>query len=276
MNSKKFLMGAAVSAALLLAAPMASACALTAWSTANGTPIAGQPNDATPVARYSGVCGMQADAIGDFVVDETPAGEQSFNAQFYYYTGDRAGNADVYQARSASGGTNLPIRVQHDGTNLIFSTNGSATTRTVAVTDNRWYAISLQWLAGAGTGSLTISVIGAGSDTPLNTPAITGVSNGSDTIEEARLGLVAGTNTSGVATFDAYDSRRTTVPARLCRCDSNNSGSISVADAVQALNEFINGTLATGQPDCNEGGTVTVADGVGALNIFINNGGVCP
>lgn len=270
MNSKKVLLGAAVSAALLFAAPMASACSLTAWTSSNGTPIAGQPDDATPVARLSGSCGMLADAVGDFVVDGTPQGEALYNARFYYFTGNLSGQRSIFEGRSASGGTNQPILVQHDGTNLTFSTNGSATTRTVAVQDNRWYAIELAWAAGAGTGSLGITVTGAGSATPLSTPAITGVSNASDTIEEARLGFVAGSGT-GAGTFDAFDSRRTTVPGRLCRGDANNDNLLGVQDRIAITNEILafGAPVSQGQPDINEDGVVAVADRIGVTNAIL-------
>lgn len=270
MNSKKLLLGAAVSAALLFAAPMASACALTAWTSTNGTPIAGEPDDATPVSRYAGRCAMQADAVGDYVVDGTPAGEGEYHVRFYYFTGSLSGQRSIFEGRSASGGSNQPILVQHDGTNLTFSTNGSATTRTVAVEDNRWYAIELVWTAGAGTGSLAITVTGAGSATPLNTPAITGVNNGSDTIEEARLGFVAGSGT-GTGTFDAFDSRRTTDPDRLCRGDANGDNVPGAQDRIAMTNEILafGEPVSPGQPDMNEDGLVSPLDRIAITNAIL-------
>ena len=273
MNSKKLLLGTAISAAMLLAAPMASACSLSAWTSTNGTPIAGEPTDGTPVARYAGSCGMQADAVGDYVVDGTPTGEASYNARFYYYTGNRTGDANIFEARSSNGATNLPIRVQHDGTSLIFSTNGSATTRTVAVTDDRWYSIELEWTASA-TGSLNITVTGAGSLTPLNTPAITGVSNASDTIEEARLGLVTGSG-AGAVNFDAFDSRRTTQPGRLCVGDAVPDGVRNVFDIGGIIGEINATSLSAGQPDVTEDGFMNVFD-LGAIIPLINGTPACP
>ncbi len=274
MNSKKLLLGAAVSAVLLFAAPMASACVLSAWSTTNGTPVAGDPVNES-IARYSGECAMQADSVGDFVEDNTPNGEAAYNARFYYYTGNRTGGAaNIFEAQSASGSTNLPIRVQHDGTSLIFSTNGSATTRTVAVTDDRWYSIELAWAAGAGDGSLDIIVTGAGSLTPLNTPSITGVNNGSDTIENARLGLVAGSGT-GAVNFDAFDSRRTTTPGRLCVGDAFPDGTRSVQDIGAIIGEINVTSLSAGQADVTEEGQVNVFD-LAALILIINGTPACP
>ena len=275
MNSKKVLLGAAVSAVLLFAAPMASACALSAWTATNGAIIAGQPNDATPVSRLSGLCAARAAAIGDFVTDASPTGETTYQARFYYYTGNVTGARNVFEGRSAAGASNLPIRVQHNGTSLIFNTNGSATTATAPVSANRWYAVELAWAAGAGTGSLAITVTDAGTDTPSFTQTIGSVNNGSDTIEEARLGFISGTGT-GAANFDAFDSRRTTTPGRLCRGDANNSGTRTGADATAVINEFVNGVLATGQPDANGNGQVVGSDASSIITAFLNTGSACP
>lgn len=267
MKTNKLLLSVALGAASLVAATTASACSLTAWSATAGTPVANQPNQSPSVARYSGVCAMQADAIGDFVTDNTPADEASYRVRFYVFTGTHTGGtADIFQARNGSG-TNI-IRVQNTGTQLIFGMNGTATTRTAAVVANRWYSVELAWEASA-TGSLNITVQGAGSATPIAVAPITGVNNASDRIADARLGKISGSGT-GFMNFDAFDSRRTTSPGRLLRGDANGNGAVTSTDAVQALNEAVNGTLAVGQPDANENGSVTGTDAVVILNIVVN------
>jgi hypothetical protein len=266
MKTNKLLLSVALGAASLMAATTASACALTAWSATAGTPVANQPNQSPSVARYSGVCAMQADAIGDFVTDNTPANEASYNVRFYVFTGTHSGgSADVFQARN-TGGTNM-IRVQYDGTQLTFGMNGTGTTRTAAVTANRWYSVELAWEASA-TGSLNITVQGAGSATPIAVTPITGVNNSSDRIDDARLGKIAGAGT-GFMNFDAFDSRRTTSPGRLLLGDANGNGSVNVGDAITIRNEALGGALAIGQPDANENGIVNVGDAIAARNIAL-------
>jgi hypothetical protein len=272
MKTNKLLLSVALGAASLMAATTASACALTAWSATAGTPVANQPNQSPSVGRYSGLCAMQADAIGDFVTDNTPANEASYNVRFYVFTGTHTGGAaDIFQARN-TGGTNI-IRVQNSGTQLTFGMNGTATTRTASVVANRWYSVELAWEASA-TGSLNITLFDESNGNQVAVTPITGVNNSSDRIDDARLGKIAGAGT-GFMNFDAFDSRRTTSPGRLCRGDSNNSSTVTGADATQAILEFVNGTLAQGQPDVNGNGNVTGGDATGIINVFIANGGAC-
>jgi len=251
----------AVSPAVIIsAAPVASTCSFADWTTVVGTPIAGGPSDSPAIPRYRGRCGIRAVAIGDYLVDASPSVEDSYNPRFYYYTGDRSGGtADIFQARSASGTTLL--RVQHDGNSLYFSANGGATTRSVIVADNRWYMVRLNWTTGAGNGSLAITVTGNGNVTPLLTPAITGLNNQADRIEEARLGLISGTGAGAVA-FDEFEARRYTAPVRRCRGDANDDQVLNVTDLAMIQGEIVGGgaPISPGQPDFNEDGVVNVTD----------------
>ena len=272
------LRGLLIAAALLFGASAVRACSFSDWSSTAGTPVSADPNTGLAgFARYSTPCAIQTDAIGDQVIDTKPTNESTYNVRFYYYTGQRSGgSANIFQARGTTGVTNIPVVVQHDATNggpgastnLVFAVHGSPQTRTVAVVNNRWYAIQLKWVAGAGTGLLNIKVTGAGSDTPLTPPAITAINNGSDRIEEARLGLISGAGTGSV-NFDAFESRRQTEPARLCRGDANHDGVIGVADRVMITNEILGISLAPGEPDANEDGGVGAADRVVVTNMIL-------
>ncbi len=267
MKTNKLLLVTALGAASLMAATTASACSLSAWSSVSGTPVANQPDQSPSVARYSGACGMQADAIGDFVTDNTPADEASYRVRFYVYTGTHAGGtADIFQARNGTG-TNI-IRVQYNGSQLSFGMNGTGTTRTAAVVPNRWYGVELAWEAAAA-GSLNITVKGAGSSTPIAVSPITGINNSSDRIAEARLGKIAGAGT-GFINFDSFDSRRTTSPGFLCRGDANNDGAIGAQDRILVTNEIaaFGAPVATGQPDANEDGAVGAQDRIVITNLI--------
>lgn len=236
-----------------------STCTVSDWSTAAGTPVAGEPDDSFPVPRYRGRCGIQADAMGDYLIDQLPSAESAYKVRFQYYTGNRSGGtADIFQARNAS---SVLLRVTHDGNQLGFSVSGSATSRSVVVADNRWYSIQLEWSTGAGSGGTTIRVVGAGSPTPLAVAAIVDANNANDRIEEARLGLISGAGT-GTVGFDDFESRRLTLPARRCRGDANNDGAISLGDLTTIANEINNAgqAFAPGQPDANEDGIVDAAD----------------
>lgn len=274
MNHKA-LLGTAIAAALMFGAQAASACAISAWSEAIGV-VAGDTGDPTTgFKRYAGSCGLRVSsangATGRYVKDTTPGSETSYRVRFYYFTGNISGaTADIFQAKN-TGGTNI-IRVTHDGANMGVSTTGG-TPASFAVPDNTWVSVELAWASAAGTGSLTGTVRGAGVN--LGTINITGLSNGSDRIDEARLGLAAGTPTFTAPVFvDEFDSRRTQDPGRLCRGDAGGGaggapdGNLNVFDIGSIVGEIQApanpAALAKGQPDANHDGLVNVFD-IGVL-----------
>jgi hypothetical protein len=267
MNNK-YLLSTAVAAALMFGAQAASACAISAWSSATGLTAADTGEPPAGFSRYSGRCSLKVPnsngGTGRFVTDTTPANETSYRVRFYYNTGDITGTTDIFQARKTDN-TNI-IRIAHDGTQLSFFVNGVASPQTVTVVDNRYYSIELAWSAAAGTGAMTGTVTGNSGQSA--TAAVAGtvnfanLSNAADSIDSVRMGLITGTPTVTTAvSFDEFDSRRTQNPGRLCRGDSNNSGTISALDRSAITNELaIPPTLATGQPDCNESGSVSALD----------------
>lgn len=256
----------------LVGAPATFACSIAAWNGGPmGSPLAGRPTDATPVARYSGQCGLRAAASGSFVTDNTPTAEATFRARFYIYTGLTTGSAVVYRALNAASAEQISVTYNQGAGNLSFAIPGAAA-QTVPAVANAWYSIELNW-AAAGTLFATVRGNAATTDATAN---ITGGTAGG-AIDTAQLGWVSGagtvTGTSRGIIADAYESRRSTAIGRLCRGDANANNAITVGDAVQILNEsFPGGALTSGQPDCNENGAVTVGDAVCALNrSFIAN-----
>lgn len=244
-------------------------CTLAGWVATPGV-VEGSPNNpppAPPVPRYSGLCAIETDAVGEFL-SVSHAEESAYFVRFYYYTGTWSGGAaDIYQARNAAG--IVQMRVQHAvgaGNELRFSANGDVL-RTATVVANRWYAIELGWTAGAN-GTLIITVTGAGNDTPLAIPPITGLNNASATIKHSQMGLIEG-NGGGAVGFDAFELRRDTSPGRLLRGDATGNGQINVGDAIVARNEALGGPLSLGQPDCNEDGQVNIGDAICIRNIAL-------
>lgn len=267
MNHKA-LLGTAVAAALMFGAQAVSACAISAWSSATGIVAGDAGEPGAGFKRYAGRCGLRvADAATPrFVTDTTPNAEATYKNRFYYFTGNISGLADIFQARN-TGGTNI-IRVTHNGDQLGFTVNGGASTQNITVLDNRYYGIEIDWAAGAGTGSMTVAVTGAGG-VQAGTLSFPTLSNSADSITEARMGIIAGTPTvTSAVFFDEFDSRRTTSPGLLVRGDANNNSSVTPADATAVINEFNNGIIAAGQPDCGENGTVSPADATCIINIF--------
>jgi hypothetical protein len=279
----KYLMGTAVAAALMFGAQAASACAISAWSSATGLTVADTGEPSAGFSRYSGACSLRVPnsnaGAGRFVTDTTPSAESSYRVRFYYFTGSMTGATDIFQARNNTP-TNI-IRVSHNGTQLSFFVNGVANPQTVNVVNNRYYSIELAWSAAAGTGALTGTVTGASG--AATTAAVAGtinfanLSNNADRIEDIRLGLITGTPTVTTAPFfDEFDSRRTQNPGRLCRGDAGGGaagapdGIIGAADRVLITNEILgSGTQPRGQPDPSEDGLVAAADRVAVTNMIL-------
>lgn len=280
MNHKN-LLGAALVAALAFGANAASACAISAWSSATGLTVADTGEPTAGFARYFGRCSLRVSSFtagGRFVQDNTPNNEVSYRARFYYGTGDITGETDIFQARN-TGGTNI-VRITHDGSVLRFYVNGAASPQTVTVADSRYYSIEMAWAAGtvspATTGTFTATVTGNSGN--VATPAVagtvnfTGLANSADSITDARLGLIAAATAPTVTSpvfFDEFDSRRTTNPGRLCRGDANGNGTISAADRTAVSNELaVPSTVAVGNTDCNESSSVSATDRTCITNLI--------
>ena len=82
----------AAAGALLLGAAFAGqaamACTLNNWSANSGAVAAGDPQ-ADGIARYAGLCGMEATGAG-YVQDNNPGGIDRIVARFYVYAGNSA------------------------------------------------------------------------------------------------------------------------------------------------------------------------------------------
>jgi hypothetical protein len=265
---------AAVAAALfgLAAAQSSMACSLTAWGQGNppggtgavGGPVTGEPDDAVPVARYSGRCGLQAGPAA-YVQDGLPTAEATYNAQFYMFT---SGTGTYFQADDATPAAQ--ISVGYDGTNITIARSAGGTTATVPATANRWYRVLVKFNATAGTLGYTVRGGGAAEASAV-TGTIAGVVS-TARIETAKLGHVSGTGTTSV---DAFESRRTSDPTPLCRGDANADAVLSVQDRIVITNEALGSSLANGQPDANEDGLVSVQDRIVLTNRALA-GEACP
>ena len=263
------ILSAALGAAFMLSSA-AQACTLDGWTAGGigsiqGSPVAGGPAEPVPnntIRRYSGLCGMRASAPGNFVQNDSPAGDQIFRARFYVYTSN-AGTATVYQAGNGTTAGVVSVN-SNSGTQIsVTPTGGSA--MNFATTANRWYSveIAMNSTATPTTGDDPIAantviarVGGGGSDTVAQQSSA--VNNGA-VIDFARLGCVSGC--TGNVDFEEYESTRSagTAIGRLCRGDANGSGTITAADRSAVTGE-LGGNPATGLPDCNEDGNISAGD----------------
>jgi hypothetical protein len=286
---KKLAMYTAASFALL-GAQNAFACATSAWGQGlgagqgvQGTPVAGEPyvtgTNPTAVPRYSGRCGLQSDALGDFVQDGSPQGtsgtEQNYRVAFSVFTGPTTGSPVIFEALDDAGSPVTQIRVTYNAAgNFTFTTPAGSGTVS-GVTPGRWYQVAFRWSSVSGSNSLSnVQVKGAGSSTVLAmAPTTLGVTAGA-VIDRARLGWISGTASGGNVITDRFESRRNTDPGFLCRGDANADTVISGPDVIQARNESLGGSasMALGQPDANEDGVISGPDVITIRNLSLTTG----
>lgn len=263
----KALTQSVLAAAMLVALPFAAAeaCNKNAWngntSAATGAVAAG-PANSPAQRRYSGSCSLGASA-GQYVTDDTPSAEATYQASFYVFTG---GNGKVFSATTANGGGGTEVvGVSYNGSQFTFS--GPSGTTPIAAAPNAWYFVNVTHVSG---GAFSARVIGNGSDTVGSS----GGTSANATIESASLGFIG----SGSGTFqvDEFNSVRSTTPvARLCKGDTNGDGVRNSVDGLRMRNESL-GIPTIGQPDINENGVVNSQDGLIARNLSLTGQGACP
>lgn len=248
----KALTQSVLAAAMLVAFPFAAAeaCNFNAWN-GNTAATAGS-SAAGPAAsqrRYQGLCSLSTTA-GQFVTDNTPSAETTYQALFYVYTG---GNGKIFSATTANsnGGTEA-VGVSYNGSQFTFS--GVTGVAPITAAPSRWYGMRITYQSG---GAFSAEVQGNGAATPTTS---TGTAP-SASISSASLGFIgAGT---GAFVLDSFESTRSTTPiARLCRGDANSDGVRNVVDVIQVRNEAAAPTVSitSGTPDFNEDGVINVSD----------------
>ena len=265
----KALTQSVLAAAMLMALPFASAeaCNKNAWNgnTAAATGvIAAGPT--TGQRAYSDSCSARA-APGQFVTDNTPNAETTYQARFYVYPGTGTGKIFSATTADANGGTEV-VGVSYSGTAFTFS--GATGVAPITAAPNAWYSVTLTHVSG---GAFTVSVQGNGAASPTTGTGTSATAS----VGSASVGLI-GTGT-GTVDIDAFESTRSTTPiGRLCRGDTNADNLRNITDAIRTRGQFVSGgtTPAGGQPDINEDGAVNITDAIQIRNAFVSGQSACP
>ena len=263
LRTKSFI-ALSVGAALLTFGQVASACAISAWSSATGLSAADTGEPTAGFSRYSGKCSLRANGPTKFVQDNSPGNATSYFARYYVNTGTLAG-ADIFKARDAANAD--VIRVSYNAGALSFFVKGAASQpANIPAVAGRWYSVELSWAQGAAA-AFNVKVQG-NNGAAVTAPATT-INSATDVINNVQLGMI-NAGATGQGFFDEFDSRRTTAPGRLCKGDANGNGTITGGDAQAIIAEFTSGSATTviGQPDCNESGGVTGGDAQCVINLF--------
>ncbi len=246
--------------ALLAGGSVAGACTLSAWSSQSGTaPTIGGPGDPIELARYSGICSMQAAGDNQFVQDNSPAAEGALIARFYFLA-DGSGNATLYEAYSDEGAASSVFSVSADGANVTV-TPASGTAASAAMKAG-WNSVEVSWTAG---GAINLWV---NSDSTTDAADASGNDGGGATVEAIQLGSIEGLGGFTSINFDQYESRRTTAIGREVAGDSNGDGNVNSGDIIANILDFFDQAAATGQPDCNEDGNVNSGDNICVILTF--------
>jgi hypothetical protein len=270
----KTLLGAAILSAM--AFTQANACSITAWSATDSVGVvaadAGEPlPTANGFKRYSQRCGVRVvgAATAKYVQDNTPTNATTYKSRFYVFTGavDTGAAGFIFLARDGVGG-NL-IKLALTGSAIKTTVANGAAVADIPVVANKWYAVELEWQQAAGT--FSIKARGAGAAGVTQTAALTA---STAVLKDVRLGLSAAA--TGTAFFDEYDSRRTTAPGPLLKCDASGDGTlVNFVDNIAIQAEILGTTVAPGQPDANEDGIVNFLDRIAVQQKILGVAGPC-
>lgn len=278
--------------AALAGADFAAACSTAQWGA--GSPpgggtigaTAGSPatSNGQSFRRYAGACGLRAQAAGQIVQDGTPATAESRYIASFYVNANAGANTNVFTMMADEITDYAIVTVRHTGTGFVFVNRNGTASSEITAAPGKWYQVHLDWSRAAST--LDVTVKGnAGATNTASPVQLTGftLADPGDGPDYVQLGWVSG-GTTGTVNVDAFESRRATAIAKLCRGDANNSfvtsngtTGITVGDAVTISNEATtlgaaNPTYGAGQTDCNEDGSISVSDAICVSNrAFIAN-----
>jgi len=248
-------------------------CTAARWASVAGSVALGSSYHNPPTQRFSDPCAAVADAVGDYVVDDSPSNDAALSLRFYARVQTTGVSSVAVLRGQSSSSTNL-INVWTNGTSLFLSVSGAQGTGEVPVQAGAWYAIEIDWRAGA-PGNFSYRVTGPSPTGIVTASGQLVPQNSADRLERVRLGAVDGT-LQGTIGFDAYATTRVGTPELLCRCDANGDLTINVLDRGAISGELAGSGLAAGQPDCNHDGTVSVLDRGGVTALMSSGQTNCP
>lgn len=242
---------------LFLTAQSALACTVDNWDANSNTIEPGSvvADGPAPVARYSGVCAMQAaDATEAWVRDDSPGGINRIRARFYVLA-DNSGEAVVYRGLTSTDAALFGVRLNPANGDVTLTSAGVNAVCSGCANAGAWNSIEIDWNAGGGSLDLWVN-----SDARSDSADASAAFSTSNTVSSVRLGNL--NSAAGTMNFDAYESRRTTAIGRLCVGDGNGDVSIGFPDVTEIFNEVSSAgvELSAGQPDVDEDGSVGFPD----------------
>ena len=222
--------------------------------------------------RYAGPCGLRVPVSGTlrYLQDDTPANEAVFNVRFYFFLNDVTGDVTLFQAAASNNDPVITATYDQSASAIDVDIAHATATQTLVaegVDVTSWNSLEIQWKAD---GAETAKVILVNAD--LTDEVIGSAVNTSELrIDRARLGVLGVTSgATGSIDFDDYDSRRESVPGRLCRGLTDpdravgNSGfqELKFADIDNIFAEIASrgASPSAGVPDFDQDGQVKFSD----------------
>lgn len=288
LAAKALFSGVALAALLGLSMnAQAQSCTLTNWGGGSvnvSALFAGSPLDGN--TRYGGPCSMEVslDAGFSYVVDNSPIAEQDYITRFYFNpNGNSSSDAPmvIFSANDAANGTGddviqlwynvasaAPFVAQPNHVTLVIATEDGIEEIQAGATSiraNGWNSFEIVW--SSGPDAAVVLKVNERDDLTVSGDT------SNQRVRSALLGFVDAEGTVASANpvyFDDFDSRRQSRPGRLLRGDALDNGQVNLLDTVAVADEFFEGILAAGQPDCNEDGVVNALDAICIADIFFD------
>lgn len=232
---------------------------------------------------YAGPCSLKVtlDSSDAYLVDDTPLAETQFNVRFYFFLDSVDADVTLFEALDANDSDVINVTYDHsDGlvSTLLYVAGGGSETVSVGPVAPGWNSVEIEWGASA-TEEVKMTLGNSSAAQPTETSP--SIDTSGFTIDSVRLGAMSGLSavpSTGVIYFDDYDSRRDTVPGRLCRglTDSTRS-SLNLEDVQAIFTDFATagGVPASGVPDYDQNGSVDLQDVIEVFTRFATGQDSC-
>lgn len=272
-HSRRILKGLATSA-LLVSTAMAglafAQCGITGtdkW--ASYTPSANEAADAVQGIRYQASCGLVVGAASSsYATDDNPVQEAAMYGYFWIYTRGvtipTGSTVTVYRLLDNGGNPQMTVQLQGTAGGLQLALAAGGQSGSIPISNvipfQGWHEVQFSYTQGNGDGTASMRL-------DRNTAAAGTVSLSNLTnapIEDAELGAITSTGSpTGNLRFDSYLSQRNALVEAdlLTICDPSGNGTpAEISDVLLSIEEYLEGSLSPGTPDCTGNGEVGIGD----------------
>lgn len=244
------------------------ACSTDGWDSTSGSVDVGQPfgasaPDINGVSRFEELCALQASGTGH--VQTNAPSHSRVRARMYVFPDVTGANeSTVLVAYSAENGTGELFNVAWDNGNWTVDASGNGGGSNSTAASGGWDLLEFDWNPGSSTLDVYVNA-----DATSDAPTFSVASGGAATMESIRIGLPDGlSGNTGEMFVDSVEMRNETAIGPLLNCDADSNTVVEVDDAVAAIDEVFQVSLASGTPDCDSNGAIEVDDAVAIVDVI--------